>query len=438
MTHLDLDKESSLTLFNPDTRRWVVGFSGGLDSTVLLHLLANHPERRDLLAVYINHGLQVESESWSSHCSETCKKQDIPFVAVNVVVDPSGSSETQARKSRYQAFEQVLQAHDVLVLAHHLDDQVETAFLNLLRGSETPGLLGIPSVRRLSESLVSRPLLGVAREAIKRYALNHKLSWIEDPSNASDLADRNFLRNQVMPLLASRFPDLRSKLASGIQRDLQARQLLHQLARQDLARLQNEQAGISIQGLKQLGESRAVNLLRTQLLDQAVSLPSGKHLRQGLADMQSAEVDKSPVISLKGYEYRRFQGRMYLHETVQRINWTPVEWPMDAESIDIEELRITRETVATGGVPLSMGRLTLRLKQAGEAIFLGHNRKINDILREACVPTWIRSRLPVVVRDDELIAIPALPDWVCEQRVATPYRTDPPSPGWCFKVFFRH
>jgi len=111
---------------------------------------------------------------------------------------------------------------------------------------------------------------------------------------------------------------------------------------------------------------------------------------------------------------------------------------MDAESIDIEELRITRETVATGGVPLSMGRLTLRLKQAGEAIFLGHNRKINDILREACVPTWIRSRLPVVVRDDELIAIPALPDWVCEQRVATPYRTDPPSPGWCFKVFFRH
>lgn len=437
MTSLDLDNESVVSLFSADTRRWVVGFSGGLDSMVLLHLLANHPERREILAVYINHGLQAESETWASHCSDVCKNLDIPFVAVTVTVDPSGSSETQARKSRYQAFEQILQGHDVLVLAHHLDDQLETAFLNLLRGSETPGLLGIPEVRRLSENLVSRPLLAIARDAIRSYAVDHKLSWIEDPSNASDLADRNFLRNQILPRLAVRFPDIRSKLASGIQRDVQARQMLHQLARLDLASLQDEQTGISILGLKQLGEARAVNLLRTQLLDQAVPLPSGKHLRQGLADMQTAEPDKSPVISLKGFEYRRFQGRVFLREALKLVNWAPVEWPMNAQHIDIEELRITREANATGGVSLSIDAPRLRLKQAGEVIFLGQNRKINDILREARVPSWIRSRLPVVVSDDQLIAVPAIPDWSFEQRVATPYTGNPGSPGWCFKVFFR-
>ena len=437
MSRLDLDAESAESLFSAETRRWVVGFSGGLDSMVLLHLLANHPERPDLLAIHINHGLQADSESWASHCADVCKKLDIAFVAITVSVDASGSSETQARKSRYQAFEQVLQAHDVLVLGHHLDDQLETAFLNLLRGSDTPGLLGMPAVRRLSANLVSRPLLGVARDAIKRYAISHKLSWIEDPSNAIDLADWNFLRNQVLPRLADRFPDIRSKLASGIQRDVQARQLLYQLARLDLANIQDKQAGISIPGLKQLGEHRAVNLLRTQLLDQGVALPSGKHLRQGLADMLAAEPDKLPVINLKGHEYRRFQGRIFLCESRQLVNWAPLEWPTDAQVIDIEELRITREKIATGGLSLSIDAPRLRLKQAGEVIFLGHNRKINDILREASVPSWIRSRLPVVVSDDQLIAVPGIPDWSFEQRVATPYAVDPGSPGWCYKVYFR-
>lgn len=437
MIRLDLDAESAESLFSAETRRWVVGFSGGLDSMVLLHLLANHPERPDILAVHINHGLQAGSESWASHCSDVCKKLHIAFVAITVTVDPSGSSETQARKSRYQAFEEVLQAHDVLVLAHHLDDQLETAFLNLLRGSDAPGLLGMPAVRRLSTNLVCRPLLGVAGDALKSYAVNHKLSWIEDPSNVTDLADRNFLRNQILPRLADRFPDIRSKLASGIQRDIQARQLLYQLARLDLANIQDEQAGISIPGLMQLGEDRAVNLLRTQLLDLGVALPSGKHLRQGLADMLAAEPDKSPVINLNGYEYRRFQGRIFLREVIQLVNWLTLDWPAQAHYLDIEELRITREEMATGGVSLSIDAPRLRLKQAGEVIFLGHNKKINDILREASVPSWIRSRLPVVVSDDQVVAVPAIPDWSFEQRVATPYAVEAGSPGWCYKVFFR-
>lgn len=436
MANLDLDQEASAVLFSADIKRWVVGFSGGMDSTVLLHLLVNQADRPEMLALYIDHGLQAESETWTLHCADICQQFQIPFASIAVTVAASGSGETNARESRYQAFQNVLKRHDLLVLGHHLDDQLETAFLNLLRGSEVPGLTGIPRARRLGDAMVCRPLLGTARTTIKSYALEQNLSWIEDPSNALDLADRNFLRNRVMPLLVSRFPDIRSKVLTGLHRDVQARQLLHQLARQDLQSLQDDRSGISLQALKMLGEARAMNLLRTQLSDKGVALPSGKHLRQGLADMQGAEPDKSPLINLKGYQYRRFKGRIYLLKTVTIVDWQPIEWPKDAQALDIEGIRITRDKVDSGGLPMHLGTPQLRLKQPGEVILRDQRRKINDILREASVPSWIRSRLPVLVSKDQLIAIPAIPDWSFDQQIATPYLADKTSQGWRFNVFF--
>ncbi len=208
------------------------------------------------------------------------------------------------------------------------------------------------------------------------------------------------------------------------------------MARQDLQSLQDDRSGISLQALKTLGEARAMNLLRSQLSDKGVALPSGKHLKQGLADMQGAEPDKSPLINLKGYQYRRFKGRIYLLKTEAIVDWQPFEWPKGAQTLDIEDIRITRDKVDTGGLPMNLGTPQVRLKQAGEVILRDQHRKINDILREASVPSWIRSRLPVLVSKDQLIAIPAIPDWSFDQQIATPYAADKPSPGWRFNVFF--
>ena len=211
------DNES--VLFGQGVHRWVVGFSGGVDSTVLLHWLSHLSNRLPILALHVDHQLDPDAPYWSEAAANFSGSLGIDYQMMSVDVASGGSLETAARAARYAAFESVLGPGDVLILGHHADDQVETVVMNVLRGSERPGLLGMPSDRIVGQAVLVRPFLKVERSKLIAYAESHGLEWVEDPSNARVQHDRNFLRHEVLPTLDQRFVGWRRRIETALARD---------------------------------------------------------------------------------------------------------------------------------------------------------------------------------------------------------------------------
>lgn len=219
-------------------KRVCVALSGGVDSVVLLHVIAQLRAALDLnvSAIHVHHGLSANADQWAAACESICRALEIPFSLERVAVDresPQGL-EAAARAARYAAFAGV--NADFLALAQHADDQVETVLHQMLRGTGLRGMAGMGESRVLRDGLtLLRPLLTVPRAAIEAYAVENRLEWVEDESNADSAYTRNFLRHEVTPLLAARFPHFRESLARTARHASEADEMLDALARIDLA-----------------------------------------------------------------------------------------------------------------------------------------------------------------------------------------------------------
>jgi tRNA(Ile)-lysidine synthase len=209
--------------------RLLVGLSGGVDSVVLLDLLRRLSKRLglELAALHVNHQINPAAGRWAAFCRAFCRRHGVALTVVRVKVPRRSSLEAAARAARYRAF--AAQPSDFIVLAHNLDDQAETVFLQLLRGAGVKGLSAMPVVR----NSILRPLLEVPRSEIEAYARQRKLKWIEDDSNADLGFDRNFLRHRVLPVIAQRYPSYRKTLARASRNLAEAAQLLDELAAAD-------------------------------------------------------------------------------------------------------------------------------------------------------------------------------------------------------------
>ncbi len=195
----------------------LVGLSGGLDSTVLLHALAADAavRARGLRAIHVRHDLQPAAAAWAQHCVEFCAAMQVALqvVPVHVRLGSGLGLEGAAREARHAAFAAALAPAEVLVLAHHRDDQAETVLLRLLRASGSGGLAAMRGSRLFAQGRLWRPLLELPRAALLGYAQAHELRWIDDPSNADAAFDRNFLRHRVLPVLRTRWPGADAALA---------------------------------------------------------------------------------------------------------------------------------------------------------------------------------------------------------------------------------
>ncbi|MEM7294186.1 MAG: tRNA lysidine(34) synthetase TilS, partial [Pseudomonadota bacterium] len=189
-------------------KRWLLGYSGGLDSSVLLHQLAAIAQRPALHAIHVNHQLSPYADNWQAHAQMVCDQLQVPLTVITVPAPENRGKglEDAARAARYQAFESVLEEGDVLMLAHHQDDQAETMLLRLLRGAGARGLAGMPQQRVIGRAELLRPLLDRGRADLEAYAQANQLKYITDDSNDDTRLDRNYLRSEVMPMLASRWP----------------------------------------------------------------------------------------------------------------------------------------------------------------------------------------------------------------------------------------
>lgn len=394
---------------------WRIALSGGLDSTVLLHMLVTLARRETLpplSAIHVHHGLQPVAATWPAHCQRLCAELGVPLRVESVRVAPAASLERAARQARYGAFEALLEAGELLLLAQHRDDQAETLLFRLMRGAGVRGLAAMPAQRALGAGHLLRPLLNCSRAELHAYAVEHQLSWVEDPSNADCRFSRNYLRQRVMPLLAARWPQAAASMARSAEQLAEAALLLDELALQDLAAAQTSTPfawlglpHLSLAPLRGLSEGRQRNALRYWLRE-LTAMPDSEHWA-GWQALRDAAQDAAPIWRLAGGELRRADERLW---------WLSGDWlrQPDPPAVQLGSVR-SIPLPGNGGVQidgqLPPGNWSLAYRQGGEVMQLpgrGH-RDLKRLLNERQVPAFVRGRLPVLLGDGEVRAVANLP-----------------------------
>jgi len=398
-----------------DAKAWRVAFSGGLDSTVLLHLLVDLAQQHclpPLAAVHVHHGIQAVADAWPKHCQAVCAALGLPLQVIHVQVPSGASLERAAREARYGAFARLTASNELLLTAQHRDDQAETLLFRLLRGAGVRGLSAIPPVRPLGGGTLLRPLLDVSRAELEGYAAEHRLSWVEDPSNADHQYSRNYLRHQVMPLLTGRWPQAHVSMARSAAHLREAQGLLDELAQIDLAQAslpgEFEWSGLpslEFAVIAGLSDARQRNAL-SHWLEPLTRLPDTDHW-SGWIDLREAGNDAAPVWRLADGELHRSAGRLW---------WLSGYWlRTPVVSGDWHETSLALRLPDNGRVMFSgqtpAGPLQIRYRQGGEVMHLadrGH-RDLKRLLNERAVPAFVRGRLPLLFRGEELLAVANLP-----------------------------
>lgn len=403
-----------------------VALSGGLDSSVLLHAMVTLAPGR-LRAVYVDHGLHPDAPRWGGHCAALCAGLQVPFTACTVTVAATAGEgpEAAARRARYAALAARLDPGEYLLTAHHRDDQAETVLLNLLRGAGPAGLAGIATDTALGAGRLCRPLLGLPRSELLAYARAVHLDWIEDPANTDTRFDRNFLRHDVLPLIAGRWPGATASLARSATFSSEAAALLEDLAAQD-ARRAVRRGRILVAALGALPEPRQRNLLRFLCRRELGTVPPEARLREALAQVHHAGSDRVPLVAWPGGELRRYRGVLYLQAPLPAgpgAGSTP-ELPTRAGAVlDLGALGRLRLVRATGR-GLALARLapvlTVRWRTGGERLRpagTAHTRELKKLLQERGVVPWMRTRLPLLYSAGELVAVAGL--WVAAEAAAS-------------------
>ena len=402
-----------------NAKAWHVALSGGLDSTVLLHLLAQLRQTHSLppiTAIHVHHGLQAAADAWPAHCQALCDGLGVPLQVIRVQVQAGASVERAARDARYQAFAALTGVQDVLLVGQHRDDQAETLLFRLLRGAGVSGLAAMPRQRRMGDGYLCRPLLDVPRARLESYAREQNLGWIEDPSNTQTDFSRNFLRHEVLPVLARRWPQAAASLARSAAHCAEAQGLLDELAQQDLreAGSVGEFAWLGLPSLElapiaRLSPARQRNALRHWLAG-FTPLPDTDHWA-GWDALRDARDDGQPVWKLGAGELHRAGARIWwLSGDWLRQPISPVLWARPDQALALPG---NGRVCFVGDIP--DGPLQVSYRQGGEVMALGSrgHRDLKRLLNERGVPLFTRGRLPLVYRDGQLLAVANLKGLDC-------------------------
>lgn len=393
----------------------LLGLSGGLDSCVLLHLLARCRAVLgfELRALHVNHGISPNAPAWEDFCAERCRAAGVPFAAARVQVPRDGGLglEAAARQLRYAAL--LGAGADAVVLAHHRDDQAETLLLQLLRGAGAAGLAAMPALRECTPGgpLLLRPLLEVPRTALLDYARQHALQWIEDESNLDLAYDRNYLRHAVMPALQARFPGASATLARSAGHLAEAAVLLRELAQQDAAQL-TDAAGLDVDGLRRLSRPRAANLLRHWLEGQGVLLPT-RRLQEALRQLCDARADAQLRIGMPGGSLHRYRGRALYVAVSTPLPDAGLAWHGESE-LRLPAGRLLFRQVQGQGLALARvhaAALRIQPRKGGERFRPDGRRPtrtLRHLLQEAGVPPWERAALPLLYLNAVLAVVPGV------------------------------
>ncbi|MCG6976395.1 MAG: tRNA lysidine(34) synthetase TilS [Acidiferrobacterales bacterium] len=394
-----------------------LAYSGGIDSlALLLALVELRPHATwQLSAIHVNHGLSADADRWVEECRQTCNRLDVPLVVESVAVEVRGQGlEAAARDARYTALSQHIGPDDVLLTAHQRDDQLETVFLHLLRGTGAHGLAGMSASRKFSDGLHLRPMLGFSREAIERYVRAGGLDWVNDDSNDNARFSRNFLRHEILPRLRSRWPAAEEVITRSAGHAAAASELLDEIAHEDLQRCAGKTPnGLSLGHCQNLSRSRLQNLLRHWIAGSSLPQASARHIDEIVRQISRPSRSGQALVAWPGgacYRYRdelTLTGRTEVPDDDFEISWHP------EDVVSIAALGIALRMTPTTGQGLAAARIedaeiVLRNRRGGESLQLpgrGHRHQLKKLFQEAGVSPLERSRLPLVYVNNELAAV---------------------------------
>lgn len=407
------------------TLRYLVAFSGGLDSTVLLFLLKQAlaaDSHAELQAIHIHHGLQTEADHWALHCQRLCKQWHIPFTLIHVQAKAATgeSPEASARLARYQALQQYMTPYTVLVTGHHQDDQVETVLLQLLRGAGAKGLSAMPVWKALTQGWHYRPLLAYSRQQLYDIALQHHLTWIEDPSNHSRQFTRNRLRHDILPSLAEHWPGYRKTLSRSAYILAESENLLQQFAEEQLTQLGATSNGLPLTTFCLFSLDRQALLLRTWLAQQGLLMPNEAKLRQFLKDLQQAGPERHPQLRWAKWQLYRHHHTLYWQVATNSMEVSTSLWPQFPAATTHDMWQLVATPCFTGIRQLNLQEiqgLNIRYWQQGGRFHphhRQHSQSLKKLWQEWHIAMECRRRIPLLYCYDTLIAIGELAiakDW---------------------------
>ena len=396
-----------------------VAFSGGGDSTALLHVLASLAEarQRGLRALHVDHGMSPHSGAWAEHCREVCARLDIALTVVSTEVDMQGGRgpEAAARDARLGVFADHLAAGEALLLAHHRDDQAETIVLKLLRGAGPHGLAGMRAWRALARGTLWRPWLEVSRQSIHEWLIAQDIDFVDDPANDDFDMTRSWLRREIMPRIVDHLPQATASILQSGQRCADTRDYLDQ----QVGLLDSQIAADgSLDAGKWLAQPRALRglMLERWLHGQGLTAPTVAQRTELERQIRQADPDRVPHLHWPGTDLRLWRGRMHAMKPLPPVaaDWQH-DWRGDTVTLPLGTLQMA-DASASNNTPaadaisraLQGGALSIRLRRGGEYLHPAGDvcgRELRYIFQQHGLPPWLRPYCPLIFKDETLLAV---------------------------------
>lgn len=383
----------------PEADHYLLAFSGGSDSTALLHCLVQQTNiKKKLSAIHINHQIHQNADQWARHCQNICQNYGIPSTVT--VISSEKSDENSLRTARYKAFSQhvdKLTGSVVLLTAHHLNDDVETMVFRLLRGTGLNGLTGMNDTGYFHGLNIYRPFINTSKSYINQYLTEQDLTWVEDSSNLDTDYDRNYIRQQIMPLFAHFRPDALHRIKDSRDNLTASLALLEHFIGNDNPIPINDT----------LSHENLATYLYHWLANKRLNPASRNQMLSFSKACLQADRDKMPSLKTEAYTLISWQHAIYAlrphlltintnqHHSLHISN-TPFNWQHEFGNMSI---------YAKQAIDINVN---IFFNQQGEKIQLpgrDHHSRVKEVLREANIPPWQRSRLPFVYSHNKLMAV---------------------------------
>lgn len=437
--HLEKIVADNSTLKSTQSLEVIVALSGGRDSSAMLHAAFNlfqSGKIAQLSAVHVNHGLQLQADEWQAHCQQVCNRYQIPLLSKAFDLASRGkTSEADAREARYQFFEQCVKKDQLLLFAHHSDDQAETTLFRLCRGTGIHGMAGIPEVRKFSHGFILRPWLEFSRGELTDYAKEYQIEWVDDPSNQSSQYSRNFIRNEVIPLLRSKWLTVPKSIAQFSRIAKDQIEILDEVAEQDRLSVEIEPAILDILALANLSHARQRNLLHFWVKKYACLAPSTAEIDEVIKQLYSSVTtpisnEKSIKVKAGGGWVRSFDHQLfyYLNDEpkaiLQNTVWQDISRNLRLDNDLVICSKANREgsdnsdsekSTTTQNLPVRLPNeheiVSVRPRTGGELAqpeYRRHSAELKKIYQELRVPSWRRKWLPIIYYNDQLVAVPGI------------------------------
>jgi tRNA(Ile)-lysidine synthase len=388
----------------PQCKSLTIALSGGVDSVVMLHACLTLQAQTKVLfsvnAIHIHHGLSPNADAWLAFCQQLCEQFEtslqckilFQYQKVSIQPEPRQSLEAVARNARYAALDKLTPADSLVLLAQHEDDQAETVLLQLKRGAGPKGLSGMaPRFTKTSSVEYARPWInaGISKKDILTYAQQHQLTWVEDESNQDTSFDRNFLRNNVMPILREKWPQINKTIIRSASLCASQNELIETLAREALNKIENEQAALPLSGLCALPDallSEVIRLWSTQQIGLTVSAAQLNEIQK----LRTAKVDQVGYVQVKNWQCRSFNQYLY---------WVALsdiaDVPMAAHAVNIElDTQIECFKVTYGDLHRKVRLFTNR-----------PTKTVKAWMKEWEVEPWRRMAMPIVCLNEQIVAV---------------------------------